>query len=1002
MPYNVMFMEKAIQQAIARADRLRYLPIAPLRVDVYVTKEPVEFSERKTGVFLENLQPQNVWGELFDCAWFHFTGRVPVDLPEGEPVLLIDIGGELCLFDDAGVPTQGLTSVSTQSSYIMQHHCKRVVWKKQFARPDGSIDLWADAGANDLLGSYAGGIIREASIGIARKEMNAVWYDFCVLYDLMQNIDKDMARYAEILHTLYRAARTLGETDASAKAARKILNSALSKHGATPSLSLTAIGHAHIDLAWLWPLRETYRKGARTFATALRMMERYPAYRFGASQPQLYQWIKDKYPGLYAQVKQRVTEGRWEVQGAAWVEPDMNIPSGESIVRQLLYGKLFFKQEFGIDVRTLWLPDVFGYNGALPQILNKAGVDGFVTIKLAYNHHNRMPHHTFRWEGIDGTQILAHMPPEGTYNSAVTPKSILTAERLFKDKGVMDEALVLFGIGDGGGGAGEDHLERLERMENLSGLPIVSQGFAQDALDRMKDNWQNLCVWRGEIYFERHQGTYTNQAQAKWFNRRMEQALGEMELAHVLAGCPFPRDRVEAIWKEMLLYQFHDILPGSSIKRVYDECFQRYASLLSEVLALRDAALFEAEQKVNTQGMTAPALVFNPLGDIRMEWVQTEIGWRYIKAQPLEVIAVDLSEAPDASALNTVSAMLDKLENDRLCVRFTQEGFVASIWDKQAQREIVPEGETACQLLMYEDGAESGTGWDFDELIYDKKPVRLSPTSIQAEIDGPVARLRQTFSFGQSTIWLTLELTSQSPLLVLRFEADWQEKGKQLRMNTPLTIQAQEALCEIQFGAKQVPTHTNTTWEMARHEVCAHTFVDVSDGNYGVALLNDSKYGYGLQRGGISINLLRSAHWPDAEADRGHHTFVCAFYPHMGTAQDALVHQLAHALNQPLVVRSVKKTSAAAQKCLFVARSDNPAAVLAAVKPAEDENGAILRIYNSAPYPVTTRLDFGASYRKAIRCDLLEQRVEAEDVWAPDTQTLYLTAYSIETLRLIN
>ncbi len=452
MPYYPNQTKNYLRQVCEKIQKAIYVPVAELAATAWITSEPVSFEERCTGQE-KKIVLEEKWGNLWDCAWFNFTGEVPRDVVDKKVVLLIDVSGEGCIFDEQGCPVRGLTNGSSVFDRSLGEPGKRVVQFLDKSEGGEKVDLWMDAGCNDLFGTLQyNGILKEAHIATCNQEMRQLYYDFAVLYELMENLSEEEARYHSILYTLNDAAKVMRNyTIEEAKKARTILEPELAKNGGDPSLTISAIGHAHIDLAWLWPIRETIRKGARTFSTVLELMDRYPDYVFGASQPQLYQWMKDRYPLLYDKIKERIAEGRWEAQGAMWVEADTNISGGEALVRQCLYGKRFFRNEFDKDMKVLWLPDVFGYTGSLPQILKKSGVDYFMTIKLSWSEHNRFPHHTFHWQGIDGTKILAHMPPEGTYNSAASPKSIKKAEKDFLDKGISDQCLMLFGIGDGGG-----------------------------------------------------------------------------------------------------------------------------------------------------------------------------------------------------------------------------------------------------------------------------------------------------------------------------------------------------------------------------------------------------------------------------------------------------------------------------------------------------------------------------------------------------------------------
>ncbi len=537
------FDEQTLEQlktALDGIERAVYTPVATLEAKAWITPEPVPFAERNAGRETSVAIGQS-WGALWDCAWFRFMGAVPEAAAGHRVVLLIDLSGEGCVVDGLGSPVLGLTTVSSDFDYSLGRPGKRVVPFLDAAQGGEPVDLWVEAGCNDLFGKYPdSGTLKEAHIAVCNEEMRALSYDFSVLHELMTLLPRESARHQRILAALARAERELcSYSEQEAAVARGHLAPELAKRGGTPSLTVSATGHAHIDLAWLWPLRETIRKGGRTFATALALLERYPEYVFGASQPQLYQWVKDYYPSLYARVGEQIASGRWEVQGAMWVEPDTNISGGEALVRQLLYGRRFFLEEFGRVPRTCWLPDVFGYSGALPQILKRSGVDYFMTIKISWNVVNAFPHHTFYWEGIDGSKVLCHMPPEGTYNSSAAPRALMATERGFADKQLSEHALLLFGIGDGGGGPGEEHLERLARERDLAGLSPVSQEPAEQFFDRIAKETDDYATWVGELYFERHQGTYTTQARNKRANRKLELSLRELELIRhgSPAGC---------------------------------------------------------------------------------------------------------------------------------------------------------------------------------------------------------------------------------------------------------------------------------------------------------------------------------------------------------------------------------------------------------------------------------------------------------------------------------
>ena len=976
-----------IDQTISRLIKSVYLPLVDLETELWVTAEPTSFADRTSGQYSKP-KAGDVWGKLWDCGWFHFTGTVPKEAAGKSVVLLIDLGGEGLIVDRCGAPVQGLTSISSGFDFSLGKPGKRVF---PFANPAAGgedVDLWVDAGLNDLFGSLRnGGKLDEARIAVRRENAQALCFDFEVLRELLDQLPPKSARYAAVLQALYEASLVLGHgaEDPAVDAARLRLSSELAKRGGDPSLTISAIGHAHIDLAWLWPLRETYRKGARTFATALRMMERYPDYVFGASQPQLYQWMKDQYPSLFEEIKIRVAEGRWEVQGAMWVEPDANIPSGESLVRQLLYGKRFYRREFGIDVTNLWLPDVFGYSGSIPQILRKSGVDTFLTQKLSWSLFNQHPHHTFHWEGIDGSSVLVHMPPEATYNSSAAPRAIAGIENDFLDKDVSSHSILLFGIGDGGGGPGEEHLERLAREKNLAGLSPVVQETSDRFFAKIKDGSDKYARWRGELYLERHQGTLTSQARNKLYNRKLEFGLRELELAAVRAmraGAAYPSAEIERIWKEVLLLQFHDILPGSSITRVYDESLTRYAALSEEVAALTVGA----DRAITGQG--TETWVVNSLSWDRTEWLKSGETWRQVRVPALGYAAV--SSISDAYEAVTVTEQV--LENEAFRLSFSPRGDLVSIYDKESQREVIRPGEVGNRLALYED---NGDAWDFKTDYSSVPPIGLELVSSEIIADGPKATVIQNRRVGNSTLTQEISLTSGSKRIDFVTHVDWRERQQMLRVMFPIGVHADTARCEIQFGNIERATHANTSWDWAKDEVCAQKWIDISEPGYGVALLNDCKYGHTVRDGILNLNLLRSAVYPDPVADHAQQSFTYALYPHVGDYVSANVVREAYQLNVPL--RLIGSASSELPPSLIQIDSDD--IIIEALKKAEDSDDLIVRLYEIHGKTVRTRARFGFPVESLAETNLMEEDLRPIEI-IDNAFELALKPFEIISLRV--
>lgn len=984
-------------------DRLKphmFTPIAPLEITAFRTPEPADFAQKETGQELR-LSEGDKWGDLWDCAWFRFRGRVPDEYQNRGVVLLIDINGEACAVDRDGNPLRGLTSLSSVFDRSLGKPRKRVLWNEDQFRQGNEILLWADAGCNDLFGGLQeNGTIKEARIGVENLETRALYYDVEVLLNLAGNLPENSARHQRILYALYRAMLLLGRiSEETAKEARAILAPELAKRGGTPSLAVSAVGHAHIDLAWLWPIRETIRKGARTFSTVLDMMERYPDFHFAASQPQLYQWMKDRYPALYERIKERIREGRWEPIGATWVEADANLSGGEALVRQILYGKRFFRAEFGVEVRDLFLPDAFGFSAALPQLMRKAGVERFTTTKLSWDHFNQYPHHSFIWRGLDGSEVLAHMPPEGTYNSAALPESVLRAEHAYADKGVADTCLLLFGIGDGGGGPGPEHLERLARLKDLGGMPPVRQESLSAFFDGLAPRKEELARWSGEMFPHAHQGTYTTQGKVKRGNRKCEQALRDLEClavhASLLSGFRYPAAELEAMWKEVLLYQFHDILPGSSITRVYDECLAGYEKILTRTEELITVAAQALADSLGTGGKERGAVVLNTLSWPRREWIQVEGDWLLAQAPGMGCAVADVpQEAP--SGLR-IAADERRLENELLAVTLNPDGTLSSVFDKEHNREVLEPGTRGNLLSVYDD---PGDAWDFPSFTSETQADEMRLESSQSLVDGPRGIIRHKWVLGRSTLHQDIVLTAGSRRLDFISRLEWREDNRMLRTSFHVDVRADYSTSDIQFGSVRRPTHANTTWEQGKYEQYAHKWVDLSECGYGAALLNDCKYGHRLKDNVLDLHLVRSPSYPDPKADRGTHVFTYALYPHGGDHTAGGVNRAAYELNIPLRAMRMSAAPQAGRPAERILLSvDPPNVVIEAVKKAEEGRDIIARLYEAAGQRCEARLRIGFEHGSVFLVNLLEEQAQPLPANA-DAVRIPFHPFEIQTVRI--
>jgi alpha-mannosidase len=998
MPYAKIQMQTQVTLAISQVKKAIYTIISDLSIVAWVTPEPVPFNARMSGLKKE-LKVGGKWGGLWDCAWFHFSGKVPDNAAGKKVVLLIDVGGEACVVDQNGTPIQGLTNVNSEFDHSLGEPGKRIVFFTERAQGGEIIDLWADAGSNDLFGKYRdNGKVQAAYIATCDDQLKELFYDLEFLFELMQNLPENSARHDSILFNLYKATMVLNRlTEEEIDAAQKIIAIELAKKSGDPSLFISALGHSHIDLAWLWPLRETIRKGARTFATALMMIERYPDYIFGASQPQLYQWMKSYYPELYEKIKLQVRQERWETLGAMWVEADNNLPGGESLVRQLLYGKRFFQKEFNQDIKILWLPDSFGYNGALPQILKKSGVEYFCTTKLSWSLYDQFPHHTFMWQGIDGSRVLTHMPPEGTYNSSAAPRAIVKAETNYLDKGVSDHCMMLFGIGDGGGGPGEDHLEMLRREKNTADLPPVRQETAGEFYRELARNIAQYQCWQGELYLERHQGTYTTQARNKRYNRKIEIALHDLEfyaaLAMVLVGALYPANDIETIWKEVLLYQFHDILPGSAITRVYHEVLARYDILLKRVDELKDQVVKILASTIPMGKVNTPVFIFNSTSWEREEWLKINNYWYLVQVPAMGYRMID--QANKMALPSGMMANHIRLENDKLRIDWATDGSIAAIFDKENQYPILKSGTCGNRLAVYQD---NGDAWDIPIGYADRAPEYFRLVDVVCNMDGPRACIRQRYSYGNSVLQQEITLVHGSRRIDFVTKVDWREHHKMLRASFPLNIKNTKASCEIQFGNIQRPTQRNTTWDMAKYEICAHKWIDLSNTGYGVALLNDCKYGHKVLEDVLDINLLRSPVYPDPEADIAVHEFTYALYPHLGNHVEGRVVQKGYELNYPFTVLQLPPNGRMGATSVSWITVNRENIVVETVKKAEDSRALIIRLYECAGQATCAKLNIQLPYESIEWVDLLEERCNPAKL-GPGTE-LQFGPFEIHTLKL--
>jgi len=1005
-----------------------YQDLTPLEVAVFQCPDPIPYSEAMRQEY-RTVSPGFRWGPVWSTAWFRLRGAIPEAFAGHEVVALIDTSSEALVWDGDS-PGQGLDA--NRSDYLLAE-------RGVAGQP---VELYVEAAGNHLFGISAMGEtsglarvpepfeLRQAHLARFDRAHWDLFNDFRVLLDLMKALPKGDPRKAQLLYDLNESTNRY-LTGQGPEAAREALAQALSLPARASSTRVSAIGHAHIDVAWLWPLRETVRKCARTFSTALRYMERYPNYKFGQSQPQLYAFTKEHYPKLYARIKEAVAAGRWEPVGAMWVEADCNLSSGESLVRQVVHGKRFFMDEFGFETDVLYLPDVFGYSAALPQILRKARVPYFMTQKISWNQFNQFPHHTFLWQGIDGTRVFSHFLPANSYNSVYTAEELRRAEANFKEADRARSWLYLFGYGDGGGGPTKEMLEAAERVKNLDGVPRVEQEFARDFFRRAEAEAKDLPVWAGELYLELHRGTYTTQAHNKRMNRRCELLLRDAEFFASIrpnAMPSYPAETLDRCWKLVLLNQFHDVLPGSSIGWVYEDSREQYAEVEREGERIVASALASLCERIDTAGCRQPVVVWNSLSrahrgavmlplqgsaprsvrdprGVRHPVQETTVGSEryllFIAEAPEHGYALyDLSEeAPDAG-YERVHVTERSLENELLRIELDEHGMIARVFDKRRGREVLAPGAKANVLQLFDDRPNNWDAWDIDAFYAETGRDVTELSEIRVVESGPVrGAIEIVRRFGDSEVRQRVQLLAGSGRVDFVTEAEWHEAHKLLKVAFPVDLNASRATFEIQYGHVERPTHRNTSWDLARFEVVAHKWVDLSEGDYGVALLNDCKYGHDVLGNTLRLSLLRAPKNPDPNADMGHHRFTYSLYPHAGDLRHGEVVAEGYRLNVPLRAVPVKPRSGELPaECSFFT-VDNPNVFVEVVKRAEREDAWVVRLYEAHNTRGSVSLSTRLPVEHAYLADLMEDPIEEVPV-SDGTIRIDIKPFEIVTLLL--
>lgn len=982
-------LQRALRQRIRPA---LYGETAPLDIEIWTAPgEPVPVAEALAADY-KPASLGDAWGAPWGTAWFRLTGRIPASW-DGRPAeAVVDLGfgnnpgfsAEGLVYTPEGEPIKGLSpdnqyiplngpnsgGVTGTYTALATGDAEFQVYVEAAANP--TVIEWPDFsptkyGDKETAGDEPIYQIRRAELALVNVSVWHLLRDIEVLSELMQELSLDLPRRAEILRGLERALDALDYDDipGTAAAAREQLAPLLAKPAYASAHRISAVGHAHIDSAWLWPLRETVRKVARTVSNVTALAKDHPDFRFAFSQAQQHAWIKEHHPKVWRRLKEAVENEQVIPIGGMWVESDTNMPGGEAMARQFVHGKRFFLDEYGIETDVVWLPDSFGYSAALPQLVKLSNSTYFLTQKISWNQTNRFPHHTFWWEGIDGTRIFTHFPPADTYNGQLTGAELAKAQRQYAEKGGGTMSLLPFGHGDGGGGPTREMLGRAERLRDLEGSPKVVIEHPNTFFGEAEAEYKDAPVWLGELYLELHRATYTSQAKTKQGNRRSEHLLREAELwstAAAVAGLlDYPYEELDRIWKAVLLNQFHDILPGSSIRWVHREAEETYARLAEEL-----QALIERAQRA-LAGEGDETVVFN--------------------ATPYDLHGVPAlgaavsrgSHAPSVTVTEKDSSIV--LDNGLLRVTIDERGLLGSVYEIESGREAIAPGQAGNLLQLHVDTPNMWDAWDVDPFYRNQVTDLTDVDSIEVtKATDSEAEVTVTRSFSKSTIIQRISVRSGECQVNIENEIDWHEKEKFLKASFPLDIRADRSASETQFGHVFREAHTNTSWENAKFEICAHRWIQVGEPGYGHAIVNDSTYGHDVTRavrpdGGttttVRLSLLRAPRVPDPVTDQGRHTLSYALVPGAGIPE---------AIEEGYRINLPARRIQGAHGVEPLVAVDNPAIVVEAVKLADDRSGdVVVRLYEAHGGRATGRLRTSFALGTVVETDLLERPLLASD-----------------------
>lgn len=996
-----------------------------------------------------------IWGGDHEYFWFYTEIIIPKEYDKSCVVYELKTGKEGSW--DATNP-QFLAYINGEIKQGLDVNHRTILLSEQAKQKD-CYKLMLSA----YTGDHNFKLQMDSQIKIKDKKIEKFYYDVETLYQIVRLLEVDSQEYIKLINVITNAlnlvdlreiySNTFYESlkEAQAYISAKIYDANID----TQNPTVYSVGHTHIDVAWMWTLDVTKDKAVRSFATVLEYMKQYPDYIFMSSQPQLYKYVKELAPKLYEQIKERIAQGRWEAEGAMFVEADCNLSSGESFIRQIYYGKKFFFEEFGKESCILWLPDVFGYSAALPQIMKKCGIRYFMTTKISWNEFNKMPYDTFEWEGMDGSKILTHFistrdfndkGKEGsaetqhftTYNGMLNPSQVKGAWQRYSQKELNEEVLMSFGYGDGGGGATEEMLQFQTRMQkNLPGCPKVKSDTALHFFEQLEKSVKDhpyLPKWVGELYLEYHRGTYTSMARNKKYNRRSEFALLNLEFICTLTkhffGDDYPQDEIDSIWEIVMRNQFHDILPGSSIEAVYVKSKEEYEEVFSRIYTIMEekkrllAENIKAKKGLivvlNQNAFEANGFLVLEKEIVKTFDVLTKEGTRYpmqqldddnylvkvknIPSKGFGVFELGNTQECKQSIKNkkeNITITPKEVETPFLIVKMNEEGSITRIYDKKAQRELLVNGQVGNELITYEDRPHNFDAWDINHYYSQKAWKVKEVTSMEVCENGPLRYgIKIERKYLSSTIIQYLYFYPDRAGFDIRYEIDWKEKQILLRNYFPFDIHAQEATYEIQYGNVKRPTHYNTSWDFAKFEVCAHKWIDFSEDDYGVSVLNDCKYGCDVHNGVIGLTLLKSAVDPNPFADKEKHEFVYSFVFHEGDFKKAGTVEQAYMLNNPLTYFIKNNEDGCVKKDYSFVSCNHENVIIETIKAAYDGDGIVLRMYECFHRRSKITLSFSENVSQVCETDMLEHELQVLNIEEKNQISFEIKPYEIKTIKV--